>query len=329
MTTTQSRPAVDAAEAPSAGPSETDRSGPVIPPQPSPRPRRRREPRLRPGSRRHAAAEWVLLVLGVLVIAASFHLFLNGNRIATGGVIGLSTLAAARLGVEPALAQWAVNLPLLALGFGMLGRRAGARAAVGTVLLPLAVLLLRGLPTLTHDLVLASVFGGAGAGAGLGLLFRGNGSVGGFSLVALVLRRTTGLPLGTALLLLDGAVLLLAGALLGPERILYGLLSIYVMRRVLDAVLLGLERAHLAFVITERPEEVRRAVLYELERGLTVLEGRGGHTGRPREVLMVALSPTESPALKRLVQQVDPGAFVILADATEVLGQGFKTGAPE
>jgi Uncharacterized conserved protein len=275
-----------------------------------------------------AAWEYFLVILGCVITAGSFNLLLNGNRIVSGGLTGLSTLLHSRYGIEPAVTQAAVNLPLFLLGVLLLGGRFGAKTLLGGILLPLCVLLTRGLPLLTTDPLLASLYGGIATGVGLGLIFRGGGSVGGTSLAARLLSRFTGASVGAALLLCDGIIIGVAGLTLGAEQAMYGLISLFVAKRAIDVVLSGgLATSKLALVICREEagvEAVRRAVIEEMDRGLTVLAGTGGFTGRDRPVLMVVISQGEVAQLKALVHSVDPGAFVVLSDAAEVLGQGFQ-----
>lgn len=265
----------------------------------------------------------VSIAAGCALMALGFRLFMNANGIVAGGVVGLSTLLERRLGWEAAWVQWGINLPLLVLGFVVLGKAAGMRSALGSVLLPLLMLLTRAVPTLTTNPFLAALFGGVVYGAGLGLVLSVSGSVGGYSLLARLLSRRLSLSVSNALFVLD-ALTILGGALVfGAEKALYGLIAAYTMRRSLDAVLLGFSRTKLALVISAHSDPIRTAILAELDRGLTVLPGTGGYTGDPRPVLLVALGQAEVPHLRTLVRQHDPDAFVVLTDAAEVLGKGF------
>ena len=263
------------------------------------------------------------ILAGCALIALGFRLFMNANGIVAGGVVGLSTLLEQRFGWEAAWFQWAINLPLLALGFLILGKAAGARSALGSVALPLLMLLTRSLPSLTQTPLLAAIFGGLLYGAGLGLVLSGSGSVGGYSLLARLLTRRIALTVSNTMFILDTLTILGGGWLFGAERAMYGLIAAFVMRRALDAVLLGFSHAKLALVISKAHEAIQQAVLTELDRGLTVLPGTGGYTGDSRPVLLVVLGQAEVPRLRTLVRSHDPDAFVVLADAAEVLGRGF------
>ncbi|OXM86348.1 YitT family protein [Paenibacillus rigui] len=268
--------------------------------------------------------EYLLLFIGSGLIALSFNLFLSPNQVASGGVSGISIIVQEVLGIEPALTQWALNIPLFIVGTWVLGGQFGVKTAVGTVLLPLLILLTRGLPALTDNLLLAGIYGGMLVGMGLGLVFRGRASTGGLDLAAQMIHRLTGLSLGLAVAMLDGLVILTAGIVLSPEKAMYALIGLFVTSKTINVVQLGLSYSKVAFIISDEVEAIRQAILVELDRGLTQLHATGGYTGEDRQVLMVVVGQTEVSRLKELVKATDPGAFVILSDTNEVLGEGFK-----
>jgi uncharacterized membrane-anchored protein YitT (DUF2179 family) len=285
---------------------------------------RRRKTMIPAGSPWQQAAEYVLLLLGSLIIAVSFNVFLNPNQVVSGGVSGISTIMHHLTGLNPALTQWGLNIPLFILGLWLLGGESGFKAAVGSVALPLFVLLTGQLPALTTNTLLASIYGGMGVGLGIGIVFRGRGSTGGLSIAAQILHKYTGTSLGYSVAFFDGLVILAAGLVFTPEKALYGLIGLFVTRKTIDVIQMGLHYSKVAFIISEHTDEIRQAILYDLDRGLTELNGSGGFTGSERTVFMVVVSQNEVTKLKALVRSVDPNAFVILSDTNEVLGEGFK-----
>ncbi|EFM09000.1 Protein of unknown function DUF2179 [Paenibacillus curdlanolyticus YK9] len=291
----------------------------------SARPSRQRRRIGTPSSPR-AQAAWgiAMLLAGAFIIAASFNLFLVPNGIASGGVSGLSIIVKQTLGIQPAFTQWTINIPLFFAGLWLLGRRFAAKTLLGSVVLPLFVLLTAHWPPPTDNPLLAAVYGGVGVGLGLGLVFRGRGSTGGTDLAAQILHKYTGISLGLTVVIFDGLVIALAGILISPENALYALIALFVTSKTIDLIQTGLALSKVAFIISDRTEELADAVLTDLDRGLTELDAHGGYTGQRRTVLMVVVSQNEVPKLKALVRSVDPGAFVIISQTTEVLGQGFK-----
>ncbi|MFC5700835.1 YitT family protein [Cohnella faecalis] len=281
----------------------------------------RRQPRFSPSVRRFASI--VSLLLGSFLIAASFNLFLVPNSIASGGVSGISIIVNSVTDVPPAYIQWALNIPVFIAGIFILGRSFGVKTAIGSIVLPLFVLLTAHWTPPTHNPLLAAIYGGLGVGLGLGLVFRGQGSTGGLDTVAQMIRRWTGIRLGLAVALLDGLVIFTAGLLISPEKALYALIGLFVTSKTIDIVQVGLNTSKAAFIVSSEPERVSAAILHDLDRGLTKLQGQGGYTGQSRPVLLVVVGQSEVAKLKALVREVDPDAFVIISDTTEVLGEGF------
>ena len=286
--------------------------------------RRRKGRTVREGLWGRRLWEYALLLLGSLVIALSFNLFLSPNQVASGGVTGISIIINALTGIEPALTQWALNIPLFLIGLWLLGGQFGVKTVIGSLVLPFMILLTRDVPALTDNILLASIYGGMLVGLGLGLVFRGRGSTGGLDLAAQIIHRYTGVALGLCVAMLDGAVIVTAGFVLSPEKALYALIGLFVTSKTINVVQLGFSFSKVAFIISRDPEPIREAILFELDRGLTKLQAIGGYTGEERIVLMVVVGQTEVSRLKELVRRIDPKAFVILSDTNEVLGEGFN-----
>lgn len=284
----------------------------------------RRQLYLRPDSRWVPVVEYALLAAGSLIMAASFNVFLQPYHIASGGVAGISVIVQYVFGIQPALTQWALNIPIFLIGLAVLGRQFGVKAAVGSVIFPMFVLLTSHLPSLTDNTLLATVYGGIGTGLGLGIVFRGRGSTGGLGLAAQIVHKFSGVSLGKCIALFDGIVILTAGIAISPEKALYALIALFVTSKTIDMIQVGLRYSKVAFIISEETETIRKAVLYDLDRGLTQLSGSGGFTQDQRTVLMVVVSQNEVLKLKALVRAADPSAFVIISDTAEVLGEGFR-----
>ncbi|GFN32642.1 YitT family protein [Paenibacillus xylaniclasticus] len=274
--------------------------------------------------RAQALKSIVQLLAGAFIIAISFNLFLVPNGIASGGISGLSIIVQQVLGIQPAYTQWALNIPLFFAGWWLLGQKFALRTLLGSIVLPLFVLLTAQWPPPTSNELLAAVYGGVGVGIGLGLVFRGRGSTGGTDLAAQILHKYTGLSLGITVVFFDGLVIVLAGIFIAPENALYALIALFVTSKTIDLVQTGLALSKVAFIISDKSEELAGAVLTDLDRGLTELEAHGGYTGQRRMVLMVVVSQNEVAKLKQLVRTVDPKAFVIISNTAEVVGQGFK-----
>lgn len=272
----------------------------------------------------HPLQDTVYIVAGCIIAALAFTLFLRPNGIAPSGVVGVSLVLFKTVGIEPAYTQWVLNLVALALGAWWFGRDFMVRSIAATLLLPLVVFMTRDLAPLTTNPLLAGICGGVGVGLGVGLVFRANGSIGGFSTLALALQKTTGLPMDKIFWVLDGLVVLCAALAFSAEQVLCAMVSIVLAGRTIRGVLTGFGTSKVALIVSPRAEEICAAVLRDIPLGVTKLAGHGGYTGEPRQVLMTVMRPTEVVRLKNAVRALDPAAFMILCDASEVLGYGFK-----
>ncbi|AYB41884.1 YitT family protein [Paenibacillus lautus] len=286
--------------------------------------KRKREPLIPINGPLRQTVDAIFIIVGSFIMALSFNLFFLPNHIASGGVSGLSVLAQAWLGIEPAFTQWALNIPLFVLGFWLLGRDYGIRSLLGSVILPLFVFLTKDWPIPTSNPLLASIYGGIGVGIGMGLVYRGRGSTGGLTIVAQLLQKYSGLSFSVCVVLLDAIVISSAALVLSLEQALYALIGLYVTGKVIDAIELGFSFTKVAYIISDHTEPITKAILEDLDRGLTKLTAEGGYTGEHRTVLMVVVGQSEIPRLKTVVQSVDPNAFVIISNAHEVLGEGFR-----
>ncbi len=268
--------------------------------------------------------EYINVLIGSAIIALAFNVFLLPNQIASGGVSGISTILLSVFGWEPAYVQWAFNIPLFIAGVILLGKQFGVKTLVGTIFLPFVVFLTKNIEPWTNDALLGALFGGIVVGLGLGIVFRGNGSTGGTDLAAQIITKYTGLTLGTSVVLIDGLIVLSAALVFDIERGLYALIALYVTSKTIDLVQVGFGRSKTAMIITNKQEEVREGILNKIDRGVTKLSAYGGFTDNERPVLMCVVDQREFTKLKQLVKSLDPSAFVVVMDASEVLGEGFK-----
>lgn len=170
----------------------------------------------------------------------------------------------------------------------------------------------------------AAIFGGVGIGVGIGIVYLGKGSTGGTALAAQIIHKYSGLSLGTCLALIDGLIVVTAMIVFNIEQGLYAMLGVYVSSKTIDVVQVGFNRSKMALIITKQEQAVKEAVLQKIDRGVTKISAVGGYTDDDRPILMCVVGQTEFTKLKQIVKQIDESAFVIVADASEVLGEGFK-----
>ncbi|EON74217.1 YitT family protein [Lysinibacillus sphaericus] len=273
---------------------------------------------------RASILEYVYVIVGAVVVAIGFNVFLLPNQVASGGVSGISTILNGLFGWNPGLVQYMFNIPLFLAGVVLLGKKFGVKSFVGTVTLPFVVLLTNNWEPWTDNPLLGALFGGIVVGLGIGLVFKGNASTGGTDLLAQIITKYTGITLGTSVLLIDGVIAISAAVVFDLEKGLYALIGLYVTTKTIDIIQLGFSQSKMVYIITTKQDEVRDAIYAEINRGVTKLPAIGGYTGEARPVLMVVVYQTEFTKLKQLIKNVDPSAFVIVSDAYEVLGEGFK-----
>lgn len=269
--------------------------------------------------------EYGHVLVGSAIVAIAFNLFLLPNRIASGGVSGVSTIIYDLFAITPAFTQWALNIPLFIAGIILLGGfKYGAKTLAGTLFLPFVVFLTKDMQPATLDPLLGALFGGIGVGLGLGIVFRSNSSTGGTDLAAQIIHKYTGLSLGGCIFIIDGLIVATSAIVFNIELALYALIALYITGKTIDIVQMGIGYAKVALIISNHEEQVQQGLLNEVDRGVTKLEGYGGYTKEKRPVLMCVVNQTEVTKLKQVVKRIDPQAFVVVTNATEVLGEGFK-----
>ncbi len=270
---------------------------------------------------------YLLITLGAGVYALAFAWCYDPNHIGFGGVTGLAQIANRFVEALPIGGVVIVlNIPLFLLGWRLLGGRVLVSSLYAMACSSLMIDVLNGLFTFEPmEPMLAAVIGGVLLGVGLGLVFLQSATTGGTDLLARLLKLKFGwLPMGKLLLCIDLVVIVaVAGAFQSLESGLYGLIGLYISTLVMDKMLYGLDTAKVAYIISSKPQAVTDAIVDDLDRGVTVLEGRGAWSGEEKQVLMCAFKQRQIVKLKALVKEIDPAAFLIVTDAHEVLGDGF------
>lgn len=266
---------------------------------------------------------YLFILIGSAIVAIGFNTLLLPNQIAAGGVSGISTIMQS-FGFEAAYVQWGLNIPLFIAGFYLLGGTFGVKTLVGSIFLPFMVFVTRHIAPVTHEALLAAIFGGVIIGIGIGLVFLGNGSTGGTALAAKIINKYTGLTLGTCLAMMDGLIVLAAMTVFGIEEGLYAVIGVFISSKTIDVVQAGFSHSKMAMIITGHEDEVRQAVFDQIDRGVTKISAVGGYTDHDRPILMCVVGQSQFTKLKQVVKAIDASAFVIVMDAKEVLGEGFK-----
>lgn len=270
--------------------------------------------------------DYAMMTAGALLVAVAVRVFLVPNQVLTGGLTGVAQLLNTLVGTPVGAVVLALNVPLIIVGYRRLGGLVfGARTLYTIVVMSVAIDALAPYARpVTADPLLYSIYGGLLDGVGLGLILRARGTAGGTDIIARLIETRFSVAPGQVLISADVLIFGAAFLTFGPENTLYALLVAFISSRAVDFVLAAGRGARQALIITERPAQITDALLYGLGRGVTVIEGVGGYTGGPRSVLISVVARHEIGALKAAVAAADPAAFVIIGEADEVIGEGFR-----
>ena len=283
-------------------------------------------------AKREQIMAWLLIVSGCLIGAVAYPMFLEPCNIAPGGLSGVAMIINSFTGWPVGITSLVLNIPLFIVGYRSMGRIFAFRSLVATILFSLAIdgLDVLGVAALTEDPMLGTIFGGVLLGVGLGLILRGGATTGGSDMAARVVHRYLPfLSVGMFVFMIDCLVVVAAAFCFDVMSALYALICIFLCGKVIDAVMLGLSKNKACFVMTEKWESINGRVLKEMDRGVTLLEARGGFTGNERPVVMCVLPPQEVARLKSIVREEDETAFMFITEAHEALGEGFSKLAGE
>ena len=271
---------------------------------------------------------YFMITVASAIYAVGFNWFYMPNDIAFGGITGVGQIINAILPWAPiGTVVIILNIPLFILGWrlywGHLLLSSLYAMAVSSVFIDLVNSFWTFEPM---DSLLACIFGGILMGASLGLVFQQGATTGGTDLIARLLKlKISWLPMGRLLMATDLVVIVATAiAFRSIYSALYGLVALYIASIVMDRMLYGLDSAKVAYIISDHFKEIADALVNDLDRGVTILQGQGAYSRAEKKVLMCAFKQRQIVSIKRMVKQLDPSAFIIVCDAYEVLGDGFR-----
>jgi uncharacterized membrane-anchored protein YitT (DUF2179 family) len=263
-------------------------------------------------------ASTLLVILGIFAAAFGLKGFLLSSHFIDGGVTGVSMLLSNVSGLPLAVLILVINLPFIALGYRQIGKAFAMRSALAIVGLSLCLAFVQ-FPDVTQDKLLTAVFGGFFIGAGIGLAIRGGAVLDGTEIAALLVSRSSHLlRVGDVILILNIFIFSAAAFLLGIETALYSILTYFAASRTIDFLIHGIEQYTAVIIVSEKSEEIRRAITGVLNRGVTVYKGRGGMSGAEQDNLFCVVTRLEIGRVKSAVKELDETAFIVvhpLADA--------------
>ena len=271
-----------------------------------------------------------LIIIGSFILATGFVFFITPYKIIPGGVYGISIVMHYLLGTPVGLVALCFDIPLTLIGMKVLGPRFGFKTVLGfslTAVFTDTLTFFWGFkPLVEGDALLSSLFGGLLVGLGLGLMFKSKATSGGSDIVAAMIAKYTKLPMGQLMIYVDSAVVLLGLVVFRDWKIpLYSWIVIFITGKVIDVVLDGMSYEKSLFIISDKHEEIRDKIINNLNRGGTLLDGKGMYNMAEKKIIFTVVSRRELSMLEEYIHQVDPKAFLTVLNASEILGEGFKS----
>lgn len=268
--------------------------------------------------------EYLIITVGCFFYAVSINYFFISNHLAEGGVAGICLILFYLFKLPVGIMYFVINIPLLIMGWKLVGRDFLFKTLYGTSCLSFLITLTETWKGPSNDIMLGSIYGGVLIGIGLGLIFMVNGSTGGTDVVARILNRYFDIPLGRTMLTLDVVILGIAAIFFGKEIVMYTLISMTIVSKAIDYFQDGYTKAKGITIISSKSEEIKERIMNETGRGTTIIKGEGGFTGNEIDLLFCVVSKFEVTKVKTIVKETDSFAFLTISDVSEVLGEGFK-----
>lgn len=272
------------------------------------------------------ALSYAAIVVGTLIYAVGFEFFLYPNSIIVGGLSGIAMIINLLTNIPVGVLTIVLNIPLFILAWKYFGRHFIVGSLVGVLLSSVFIDLFATLKlSPTDDMLLACVIGGGIKGIGLGIVYYAGATTGGVDIVAKFLRRRFPyINFGTLVLVMD-CVIIVAFAFIfnNVEGALYAILAMVVVSKMIDLVLYGIDNSNVCYIISEKSEELIKAITGTLHRGVTILEGEGAYSHKSKQVLFCVIKRPQISAIRKIIREVDEDAFFIVTDAKNVFGRGF------
>ncbi|EJV58503.1 YitT family protein [Bacillus cereus] len=271
--------------------------------------------------------EIALITIGSLLFAIGINYFAIPNRLSEGGIIGLTVVTYYLFDWSPGIVNFGLNAILLAVGYKFFDKKTMVYTIIGIVETSLFLYVTEHIQyQVNSDTLLAALFAGVFVGIGLGCMFKAGGTSGGSAILAQLANQYLGWSVGKGVLIIDIVVIAGSVFIIGQEKAMYTLVAVFVGAKVIDFIVEGMDKKTAVTIISNQPDLIRETITKNMTRGVTVLEGRGGYTGKNKEVLYVVINKQELVKLKQVISRVDEDAFVVIHDVRDVLGGGFKAG---
>ena len=265
------------------------------------------------------------ILAGCLIAASSINLFVVPSSLLTGGVTGIAIIFYFLTGLPIGAQTLAYNVPLLIASYKLLGKKYTLDVIVGTLMFSFALDATKFLAayTPTQDLMLASIYGGIFNGIGYGIVFRMNGSTGGFDILGAIFKKYYSMDIGSVIFGFNCFIVIIAGALFNVNSAMFTLICMYLTSQMTNKVIDGFNQRKAILIISEHAKDIADGIITDIGRGVTFLNGEGAYTGDPKKIVMVVVGMTQIAKIKIVVNTVDKNAFMLILSASEVQGRGF------
>ena len=266
-------------------------------------------------------------IIGSLVYSVAVIMFLSANEISPGGVTGIATVLNYLFSLPIGTTVFVFNIPLLALGFFKFGKGFILKTAIATVCVSVVLDIFEViLPKLQIDLILASVFGGSLMGFGISMVMLRGSTTGGVDIVAkLINRRYPHLSVGRIMLFVDAFVVALSAIVYkNTQSALYSIITLYASSKIMDLMLYGSDKGKIVYIISNKTQDIVSQILTVINRGVTIIDVVGGYNGEKRKMIMCTVRRNEVHAVYKTAHSTDNNAFIVVAEAGEIFGEGFK-----
>lgn len=267
---------------------------------------------------------YLFITLGAFIMAVGLEYVLIPNDLIDGGVTGIAMMISHLTGLPLGLFLFILNLPFLYLGYKQIGRSFAFSVAYGILVLSITTTLLPYGFALTNDTLLATVAGGIMLGIGVGLAIRAGGCLDGSETLAILFNKKLPFSVGQIILFMNLFILGIAGFIFGFDRAMYSLIAYFIAFKTIDVVSEGLNQTKSIWIISEKSELIGDKIMFRLGRGVTYLNGKGGYSKDHKEVIFCVINRLEEAKLKKIVEAVDPKAFLAFSNMTEIQGGNFK-----
>lgn len=274
--------------------------------------------------------DYLLIFLGTALMSVALNSAFEPNGLVDGGFSGIAiiikniTEGLVDGGVPLWLTNIVLNIPMFFLGIRIKGVRFLAKTIWGTLSLSFWLAVMPVFPMVQGEMVLAVIFGGVLQGTGIGLVFLGQGTTGGTDMVATLIQHyVKHMSIARIMQIVDAIIVITGAFVFGPKNALYAIVAIFIVAKVTDGLMEGMNYAKAVYIISDRSDEISSILLHDLDRGVTGIHAKGMYEGKDRMMLFCVVGKKQIVQLKEAIAQVDPGAFVIVTDAREVLGEGF------